>query len=128
MLLCRVSESYTTVTSWSPLLRTLTKNFKSYFRPFKVYSYQSLKHSVSRLTKRKGFVQLCEEWRNRSASDDIIGDIYNGQVWREFSTFLSHENSWCLALNVDWFQPFSHVTDSMSRNEWTRSSIPVNFP
>ena len=56
---------------------------------------------------------MCEEWRNRSASDDIIGDIYDGQVWREFSTFRSHENSWCLALNVDWFQPFSHVTDSV---------------
>ena len=49
---------------------------------------------------------MCELWRKRSCSNDIIGDIYDGQVWRDFNLFLSQKYSWCLALNVDWFSHF----------------------
>ena len=38
---------------------------------------------------------------------------YDGQVWNDLQSFLSVRYSWTLALNVDWFQPFSHVTDSV---------------
>ena len=41
---------------------------------------------------------------------NVLGDIYDGRIWEDF---LAQKYSWCLALNVDWFQPFSHVTDSV---------------
>ena len=100
-------------TMWVTSATHLEKKSQTSFQPFKVYSYQSLKDSVSRLTKRKGFLEACELWRNRSTDDDILGDVYDGQVWRDFQSFLSHRHSWCVALNVDWFQPFTHVTDSV---------------
>ena len=39
--------------------------------------------------------------------------MYDGEVWKQFESFVSQPYSWCLALNVDWFQPFTHVCDSV---------------
>ena len=98
----------------TPLLRRITSQSKAdHFQPFKVYSYQSLKDSISRLLRRKGFLQKCEQWRNRVSLPDYVADIYDGEVWNSFQDFLSQQNSWCLSMNVDWFQPFSHVADSI---------------
>ena len=80
------------------------------FKPYKVYSYQSLLTAIARLLKRQGFLESCELWRKRSLND-IFGDVYDGQVWHDFQTFLSDQHSWCLAMNIDWFQPFTHVND-----------------
>ena len=45
-------------------------------------------------------------------------DIYDGKLWKEFTNykgkpFLSEPNFYGLLLNVDWFQPFEHVTYSV---------------
>ena len=93
------------------LLRSGTE--KDQFRPFKVYPYQNLKDSIGRLLKHPGFLEKCEVWRERSSAPNCLGDVYDGNVWGDFSSFLSQRYSWCLALNVDWFQPFSHVCDSV---------------
>ena len=93
------------------LLRKLLR--ADHFQPFKTYPYQSLKDAIARLLKRQGFLEKCEHWRKRISLSDYLSDIYDGQVWSDFSTFLSQPYSWCLALNVDWFQPFSHICDSV---------------
>ena len=36
-----------------------------------------------------------------------------GKYGPNSKSFLSQQYSWCLAGNVDWFQPFSHVCDSV---------------
>ena len=33
-------------------------------KPYKIYSYNSLKKAVQRLISRPGFLQKCEQWRN----------------------------------------------------------------
>ena len=95
------------------LLRTVKRLNGTSFKPSKVYSYQSLRDGISRLLKRKGFLEKCELWRQRPSNPDFLSDIYDGKVWKDFDVFLSQEFSWCLALNVDWFQPYTHVTDSV---------------
>lgn len=95
------------------LLRTIRRQSKVTFKPFKVYCYQSLRNATARLLKRPGFADSCEHWRHRSSGSDFLGDIYDGQIWHNFHSFLSTKHSWCVALNVDWFQPFSHICDSV---------------
>ena len=47
-----------------------------------------------------------------------LADIYDGRVWKQFmvvnrKSFLSEEYNFALPLNVDWFQPFKHVSGSV---------------
>ena len=93
------------------LLKTTRKQSQVSFKPIKVYSYQSIKHAVSRLLRRPGFLEKCELWRQCSSVSNYLADIYDGKVWSNFHSFLSQKHSWCLALN--WFQPFCHITDSV---------------
>ena len=39
---------------------------------------------------------------------NIIGDVYNGRVWKKFSDqgYFSDKHNLGLMLNVDWFKPF----------------------
>ena len=41
----------------APLLRTVKKNSATSFKPYKTYSYQSLKDAAARLLKRNGFLR-----------------------------------------------------------------------
>ena len=101
------------------LLKTVRKSSgKIELKPIKVYCYHPLKASLSILFSRTGFFSLTERWRNRDISTEMMGDIYDGKVWQEFMqvngrAFLTNPFNLLLSLNVDWFQPFSHVTDSV---------------
>lgn len=94
----------------TPLLRICKHNK---FYPYKSYPYQSLKSAITRLLKRVGFLEKCEMWRQRKSVDGYVGDVYDGNVWKEFYPFLSNKYSWLVTMNIDWFQPFSHVADSV---------------
>ena len=45
-----------------------------------------------------------------------MSDVYDGRVWKQFSdpvngyNFFNTERNYGLMLNVDWFQPFKHVS------------------
>ena len=64
-------------------------------------------------------IDLCFAWQNRQHTDlDLLCDVYDGSAWKEFSTSYpsSHDEGTlplCLALNVDWFQPFQHTQYSV---------------
>ena len=59
-----------------------------------------------------------------------MSDIYNGRVWAEFQTvegkpFLSAPGqNLALSLNVDWFQPYDHVQDSVGALYLTILNLP----
>jgi hypothetical protein len=96
------------------LMRTVIKHSKpNQFKPFKVYAYQPLELAIKRLLKRRGFLDICEHWHQREKSADYLGDVYDGQLWVDFENFLNHPHSWVLAINVDWFEPYTHVTDAV---------------
>ena len=99
------------------LMKTVkTRTGKTMVKPYKVFAYQPLKAAVTNLANRRGFVDLCEKWRERwnSVPDGVMYDIYDGRMWREFQrvcgkSFLESSFTWCFTLNVDFFQPFSHT-------------------
>ena len=60
---------------------------------------------------------------------DLIGDVYDGAVWREFkddsgSQFTESPYNLMLFLNVDWFQPFTHLTYSVGALYLTVQNLP----
>lgn len=71
------------------LLRTTFQHqhSKQQFKPHKVYAYQSIKDALTRLLKRKGFLDKCEHWRKRPTLPDYLGDVYDGEIWTEFQSF-----------------------------------------
>ena len=48
---------------------------------------------------------MCQHWRNRRVSEDMLHDVYDGQLWK----FLKEEANLLLMMNVDWFRPFKHI-------------------
>ena len=52
----------------------------------KIYSYNSLKDSFTSLISMNGFMEQCEQWRERAQSvpPGILADVYDGRVWQQF--------------------------------------------
>lgn len=48
--------------------------------PHKVYIYNNLKASITKLFAKTGFSYNCEMWRNRQKSHGMYSDIYDGLV------------------------------------------------
>ena len=86
--------------------------------PRKVYTYNGLKASLTKLFRRSGFSYNCEKWRNRKKTQGVYTDLYDGLVWETFQSvngtpFLQVPNNLGLILNIDWFNPFKHVEYSV---------------
>ena len=66
------------------------------------------------LSSSLAIFELCQKWRQRIVPDDLMGDVYDGDVWKSFKgvdqqTFVQNPFNLMLFLNVYWFQPFTHV-------------------
>ena len=101
-----------------PLMKSIKAKTSCIFRPFKVYCYQGIMSTLKVMLARPNFIANCEHWRRRDVPNGVLGDIYDGRVWKEFQVvngkpFLNDPYSIAFSLNVDWFQPFKHVTDSV---------------
>lgn len=82
--------------------------------PQQMYCFKSIIESLKEMIKRPGFVEKCEAWRSREVANDVLEDIYDGKVWKQFLNpggvpFLSVPYNFALTLNVDWFQPFKNT-------------------
>lgn len=100
------------------LLQRACRGSKTCFQPFKAYPYYPIKTALTCLFNREGFFSLCEQWRTRTASSEYMGDIYDGQVWKDWQCwnrcdFLASPYCLAVTLNLDWFQPFSHINYSV---------------
>ncbi len=76
-----------------------TSSGTTYLYPRQMYCYNSLIHFLSDRLLQPGFVDRCEAWRTRVVQEDMLDDVFDGQVWKDFMNP-------ALSLNVDWFQPF----------------------
>jgi len=99
--------------------------------PIKVYPYKLLKTSFEQLVKRKGFIENCEKWRDRSVSAGYLTNIYDGAVWKKFNStemnnFLSSPHHYLLTLNVDWFQPYERGSYTVGAIYLTIQNLPRN--
>lgn len=93
--------------------RVTTKGEKLVAR--KTYYYVPIEESIQVLINRPGFESMCEEWRSRATDDNFMSDIYDGNIWKEFTDngFLQTPGNIGIVLNVDWFQPFLHTQYSV---------------
>ena len=67
------------------LLPKKVKSMSGYnLLPIKAYLYKLLKCSIEQMVQRNGFIEKCEQWRNRSISMGYLADAYNGAVWRRY--------------------------------------------
>ena len=81
---------------------------------------------------RPNFIADCQRWHNRNIPNDVLGDIYDGRVWKEFRVinekpFLDDSHTFTFSLNVDWFQPYKHVTDSIGAVYLSILNLPRNL-
>ncbi|XP_077996898.1 uncharacterized protein LOC144450190 isoform X2 [Glandiceps talaboti] len=89
------------------------KNGGEYLYPKRLYCYRSVKDTLQELLKRPGFREKCQQWTQRQIPEDILADVYDGRIWQEFMTGPDAANTFAVMLNVDWFQPYKHVNDSV---------------
>lgn len=92
---------------------------KKVLYPFMTYCYLGLESTLASFFQRPQFHEQIKHWKNRNKpTTSTYADIYDGQVWSEFQhyngqPFLSNTFSLGLAINIDWFQPYKHVTYSV---------------
>ena len=99
--------------------------------PIRSYAYKPLKASITQLARRKGFLNCCELYRERSVPPDFVCDIYDGLVWKAFNLskigFLSSPHCYLLTLNVDLFEPFERGEYSVGAIYFTIQNFPRNM-
>lgn len=105
---------------------------RTFLYPYMTYCYFSLESSMQMLLDKPDFFSNCEQWRNRQASTEVLQDIYDGKIWREFQSykgkpFLSESGNYALMLNLDFFQPYKHVAYSVGVIYMTVMNLPRNL-
>lgn len=101
------------------LLKTVElANGRKVFYPLLTYCYVDIHTSLQHLLLDESFVDNCNHWRSREASDSVLNDVYDGRVWKNFmkykdSPFLEENYSYGFMLNLDWFQPYKHLQYSV---------------
>lgn len=97
--------------------------------PYKVFCYKSLQSILQQLLLRPYMFRDCNHWRCRKTCENTLQDIYDGRVWKAFqyengSPFLAAPFTYGLALNIDWFQPYSHTVASVGVIYLTILNLP----
>ena len=86
------------------------------FYPHKLYCFNSVIDQVEGLLKRPGLPEMCKQWLEHQINDNIVADVYDGSIWRDFlkykgDDFLNAPRNLAFAINVDSFQPFKRRSD-----------------
>lgn len=103
------------------LMKTMrSRTGKPFLYPKQVYCVRKLTDSLQVLINKLDFMENCGRWRSRSTQlpENVLGDCFEGRVWKEFQyvdgePFLAIPNNFGLMLNVDWFQPTKHGSNSI---------------
>ena len=114
------------------LLRTVKTQGGIYLKPRNIYCYRSIKSYLLQFYNRPNFDTLCEEWRSRLSTTNVLGDVYDGRVWQEFQLidgipFLSAPNNLLLSMNVDWFRPYTHTNESIGALYIVIQNLPRQY-
>ena len=92
-------------------------------RSEKIFPFASIIKQLTSMYCRHGFEKNLRHWSERKQFDNILTDIYDGNVWKNFKE-TTDENSprffrsdvadshLGLMLNLDWFQPYDGTIHS----------------
>ena len=83
-------------------------------RPKMLFPLPNLKIQINSLYRRPEFKQQLRKWTNRVIDNDMLADIYDGKIWKNFpdtsdNTYFTPKTADChlgIMINLDWFQPF----------------------
>jgi Transposase family tnp2 len=89
-------------------------------RPEMIFPYAKIRQQLAQMYRNPGFEFNLRHWVNRSNFDELLCDIYDGNIWKTFEDgnsklFFSKEaadSHLGLVLNIDWFQPYDNKTHS----------------
>jgi ssDNA-binding Zn-finger/Zn-ribbon topoisomerase 1 len=89
-------------------------------QPKKIYPFAGILQQLTSMFRRPGFEDSLRHWTNRSPSDGLLSDIYDGQIWQTLkddddSNFFRSDvadSHIGIMLNLDWFQPYETTTHS----------------
>jgi hypothetical protein len=114
----RLKQCQTALTEQSTLLQNRIK-----LQAEKIFPFASIRKQLASMYSRPGFEQNLRHWSERKQFNDILTDIYDGQIWKNFKE-TNDENSpnffrpevadshLGLMFNLDWFQPYDGVIHS----------------
>ena len=102
---------------------------KVFLYPYLTYCYIGLEATLQILLKKPSFYLDCEKWRERRANVEMLHDVYDGKVWKDFQNFkgkpfLSEHCNYALMLNFDFFQPYKYVSYSVGVFYLTILNLP----
>ena len=111
------------------LMKTVRTKNGSVWKPRKIYPYYSLHKAIQNLASRPGFLECCEQWRERNdfKSYGYLSGIYDGSIWEEYKEFVSAPYNYLLTMNVDWFSPFEHGRYSVGVIYLTIQNLPITI-
>lgn len=82
-------------------------------RPKLLFPLPNLKIQINGLYQRPEFKQQLRNWTNREVNNDVLADIYDGKIWKNFPdtsgpyfTPEAADSHLGIMINLDWFQPF----------------------
>ena len=102
----------------SELLMKVPANNSYIWRPKMIFPLPCIKTQLTSLYNRPKFEELLRKWTNRDVVTDVMTDIYDGNIWKEFPSSISDQNhskfftpemddsNLGIMINLDWFQPF----------------------
>jgi len=99
------------------------------FYPLMTYCYIDLQTSLEHILSDADFALKCGHWKSRNVPVDSLEDVYDGRVWKSFlqngdKPFLNGDNSYAFMINIDWFQPYKHLTYSVDAIYLTIFNLP----
>lgn len=80
---------------------------------------------------RPGFAKLCDHWHSLQRTTDVLHDIYDGNIWKDFqyingSPALADQFVYAIMVNVDWFQSFKLTQTSVGAMYLTILNLPYH--
>ena len=78
---------------YTVLLNKVKRGKEQTFRPSKIYYYYGLREALSTLVKRPSFLDVFNLWLKSKNHDDIMGDITDGNIWKEFVFFVTRKKT-----------------------------------
>ena len=89
-----------------------------------IYPFSIIRQQLATLYLQSDFENSLRHWANRSRFDNILTDVYDGQIWRTLKETSDHDSpnffrpevadsNLGLMLNLDWFQPYEGTNYSI---------------
>ena len=70
----------------TPLVKQISLNNCIAFRPELVYPMASIRQQFYNMFQQTEFEKSLRHWSNRPIINNVLSDIYDGQIWRSLKT------------------------------------------